>query len=74
MNIFKQIVVLRDYSNDIKDKIVIYDYAIDFDLFNEDISKLRNKEGWTYEDLIDLLDSYGSYEMYNYDDFITVYY
>lgn len=74
MGIYNKTIILKDDNGDIKDKIIIYDYPIDFDLFTKDLDNLKKSEGWTYDDLIKLLDSYGSYRTYEYDDFITFYY
>ena len=74
MNIYNKTIVLKDENDDIKDKIVVYDNPIDFNLFIKDLDNLRKSKEWTYDDLIKLLDSYGSYTLYDYSEFITLYY
>ena len=71
--ISNRIILLRDYDGEIDPQIVIFEYPVVFEQIEQDFQELRKKEGgWSFYDLLEILDRYGKYEIYNINDFLTI--
>lgn len=66
--------ILRDFNDEISPLFVKFKYPIVLEQLKEDIDKLKQQEGWTYDDLTRILDLYGEYEAKYINEFYTIYY
>lgn len=60
----KQMIVLKDMNDEIEPELVIFDNIIDMDKLDLEVIELRKREGgWTFDDLLDVLNKFGGYTM-----------
>ena len=60
----EQMIVLKDTNEEIEPELVIFDNIIDMEKLDRKVVELREREGgWTFDDLLDVLDEFGGYTM-----------
>lgn len=70
-----QIVILKDMDGEATTSLIVFDYPVPMDILYSDIEKLHQRqEGWTFDDLLQLLDEFGSYTIVPLDALQTIYY
>ena len=71
----RQIVILKDMDGEATTNIIVFDYPIQIDILYDDIKNLHQRqEGWSFDDLLKLLDAFGGYTMLTLDELQTIYY
>ena len=59
----KKLLVLKDMGDGAFNDLVIFDNEVDMEAVRKKVSELRNKDNWTYDDLLKELDSFGGYSV-----------
>lgn len=60
----KQMIVLKDTNYEIEPELVIFDNIIDMDELDLKVIELRKREGgWTFDDLLNVLNEFGGCTM-----------
>ena len=71
----KQMIVLKDMNSEIEPQLVIFDNIIDMDELDLEVIELRKREGgWTFDDLLDVLNKFGGYTMLPLSAIATIWY
>ena len=71
----KQMIVLKDMNSEIEPELVIFDNIIDMDELDLEVIELRKREGgWTFDDLLDILNKFGGYTMLPLSAIATIWY
>ena len=71
----KQMIVLKDMNSEIEPQLVIFDNIIDMDELDLEVIELRKREGgWTFDDLLDILNKFGGYTMLPLSAIATIWY
>lgn len=71
----KQMIVLKDMNDEIEPTLVIFDNIIDMDKLNTKVIELQKREGgWTFDDLLGVLDKFGGYTMSPLSTITTIQY
>lgn len=71
----KQMIVLKDMNSEIEPQLVIFDNIIDMDKLDLEVIELRKREGgWTFDDLLDVLNKFGGYTMLPLSAIATIWY
>ena len=71
----KKMIVLKDMNSEIEPELVIFDNIIDMDKLDLEVIELRKREGgWTFDDLLDVLNKFGGYTMLPLSAIATIWY
>ena len=70
-----QIIILKDVDGEATTELIVFDYPIPMNILYDDIEKLHKRpEGWTFDDILKLLDAFGGYTMIPLNALQTIYY